>query len=93
MVLTLLFFGIIGFFLYIIYPQLLAVVNNFVHPKKIGFGFGLVLSLGWFGNFLGALIGGYFANAYSASMFYILGIIIFFILIINAIVMKVKYNI
>jgi hypothetical protein len=43
--------------------------------------------------FLGALIGGYFAEVYSATMFYVLGIIILFILIINAIVMKVKYNI
>ncbi len=90
---TLVFFGIVGFLLYIIYPQLLSAVNNFVHPKRIGFGFGLVLSLGWFGNFLGALIGGYFAELYSANMFYILGIIILFILIINALVMKMKYEI
>lgn len=93
LLITLIFFGLVGFLLYIIYPQLLSAVNNFVHPKRIGFGFGLVLSLGWFGNFLGALIGGYFANIYSATMFYVLGIIILFILIINAIVMKVKYKI
>ena len=93
LIITLIFFGIVGFLLYIIYPQLLSAVNNFVHPKRIGFGFGLVLSLGWFGNFLGALIGGYFAELYSANMFYVLGIIILFVLIINAVVMKVKYGI
>jgi len=93
LIITLIFFGIVGFLLYIIYPQLLSAVNNFVHPKRIGFGFGLVLSLGWFGNFLGALIGGYFAEIYSANMFYVLSIIILFVLIINAVVMKVKYGI
>jgi predicted MFS family arabinose efflux permease len=93
LIITLIFFGTVGFLLYIIYPQLLSAVNNFVHPERIGFGFGLVLSLGWFGNFLGALIGGYFAELYSANMFYILGIIILFVLIINAVIMQVKYNI
>ena len=92
LIITLLFFGIIGFFLYIIYPQLLGATNNFTHPKKIGLGFGIVLSLGWFGNFLGALIGGYFANLYSPNMFFILGSLILIILIALAIVMKLKYN-
>ncbi|TFG15393.1 MAG: MFS transporter [Promethearchaeota archaeon] len=92
LILTLLFFGIIGFFLYIIYPQLLAATNNFTHPKKLGLGFGIVLSLGWFGNFLGALIGGYFANLYSPNMFFILGSVILMVLIILAIIMKLKYQ-
>jgi len=93
LIITLIFFGIVGFLLYIIYPQLLSAVNNFVHPKRIGFGFGLVLSLGWFGNFLGALIGGYFANLYSPNMFFILGSVNLMILIALAIIMKLKYNI
>jgi predicted MFS family arabinose efflux permease len=92
LIITLLLFGIIGFFLYIIYPQLLGATNNFTHPKKIGLGFGIVLSFGWFGNFLGALIGGYFANLYSPNMFFILGSLILIILIALAIVMKLKYN-
>ena len=92
LIITLLLFGIIGFFLYIIYPQLLGATNNFTHPKKIGLGFGIVLSFGWFGNFLGALIGGYFANLYSANMFFILGSVILIILIVLAIVMKLKYH-
>jgi len=92
LIITLLFFGIIGFFLYIIYPQLLGATNNFTHPKKIGLGFGIVLSFGWFGNFLGAFIGGYFANLYSPTMFFILGGVILIILIALAIVMKLKYN-
>ncbi|MFX1337454.1 MAG: MFS transporter [Promethearchaeota archaeon] len=92
LILTLLFFGIIGFFLYIIYPQLLATTNNFTHPKKLGLGFGIVLSLGWLGNFLGALIGGYFANLYSPNMFFRIGSAILMCLIILAIIMKLKYE-
>jgi FSR family fosmidomycin resistance protein-like MFS transporter len=93
LIINLIFFGIIGFFLYIIYPQLLGATNDFTHPKKIGFGFGIVLSLGWFGNFLGALIGGYFANLISADMFFVLGSFILVILIGLALIMKLKYNI
>jgi FSR family fosmidomycin resistance protein-like MFS transporter len=92
LLLTLIFFGLIGFFLFTMYPQLLASVSNFTYTKKIGLGFGIVLSLGWFGNFLGALMGGYFANLYSPNVFFILSIFILTLIIVFALIMKFKYN-
>lgn len=90
---TLIFFGIIAILLFLIYPQLLAAVNNITHSKKIGFGYGLMLSIGWFGNFLGSLTGGYFASLYSANMFFILSIVLLTFIITIAVVMKFKYKI
>jgi predicted MFS family arabinose efflux permease len=92
LILNLIFFGLIGLFLFITYPQLLASVTDFTYMKKIGLSFGIVLSLGWFGNFLGALMGGYFANLYSTDMFFILSIFILTIIIVFALIMKFKYN-
>jgi len=89
---TLIFFGVIAILLFLIYPQLLAAVNNITHSKKIGFGYGIMLSIGWFGNFLGSLIGGYLASLYSAIMFFILSIIFLIFIISLAVIMKLKYK-
>ncbi len=89
---TLVFFGVIAILLFLIYPQLLAAVNSITHTKKIGFGYGLMLSIGWFGNFLFSLIGGYFASLYSANMFFIIAIILLFFIIATALVLKLKYR-
>jgi len=93
LIINLIFYAMFGFFLFLMYPQLLAAINNCFHHKKIGFGYGIVLSFGWLGNFLGSLIGGYFANLYSASMFFILSIFIFISIIILSLVIKVFHEI
>ncbi len=93
LLITLIFFAIIGFFLFLIYPQLLATVNDIFRSKKVGFFFGIVLSIGWFGNFLGSLIGGYFADIYSANVFFVLSIIWFLIIICLSVMVKIKHKI
>ena len=89
---TLIFFGVIAILLFLIYPQLLAAVNSITHTKRIGYGYGLMLSIGWFGNFLFLLIGGYFASQYSANMFFIIANILLFFIITTALVLKLKYR-
>ena len=89
---TLIFFGVIAILLFLIYPQLLAAVNDITHSKKIGFGYGIMLSIGWFGNFLGSFFGGYLASLYSANMFFILSIILLTFIITLAVIMKLKYK-
>ena len=74
LIINLLFYALLGFLLFLLYPQLLAAINDCFHHKKIGFGYGIVLSCGWLGNFIGFIIGGYFANLYSAIMFFIISI-------------------
>ncbi len=93
LLLNLLFYGLLGFFLFLMYPQLLAAVNDIFHTKKVGFGYGLVLCLGWFGNFLGSLIGGYYADIYSGDVFFIISIILLIINLILAFIIKVNRNI
>ena len=87
---TLIFYAIIGFFLFLIYPQILAAVNDIFHVKKVGFGYGLILSLGWFGSFLGSLIGGYFADIYSGNVFFVISVILLIIIIQLAIIIKLQ---
>jgi FSR family fosmidomycin resistance protein-like MFS transporter len=89
---TLIFFAVIAILLFLIYPQLLAAVNDITHSKKIGFGYGMMLSIGWFGNFLGSFFGGYLASLYSANMFFILSIILLTFIISLAAIMKLKYK-
>lgn len=93
LIITLIFYALIGFFLFLMYPQLLAAVNDIFHSKKIGFGYGLVLCLGWFGSLLGSLIGGYYADIYSGNVFIVLSIIWLIINIILAIFIKTKHEI
>ena len=93
LILTLIIYAIIGFFLFLIYPQLLAAVNEIFHAKRIGFGYGLVLSLGWFGAFMGSLIGGYFADKYSGDIFLVLSIGGLISVLILALIMKSKESI
>ena len=81
--------GLIGFLLFLMYPQLLASINSHFKHKKIGFGYGLILSMGWLGNFLGSLIGGYFANLYSGIVFFYLSIYIFLIIIILTVLIHI----
>jgi len=88
--LTLIFYAIIGFFLFLMYPQLLAAVNNIFRVKKVGFGYGLILCLGWFGSFLGSLIGGYFADIYSGDIFFVISVILLLIIIQLAIIIKLQ---
>ena len=90
LILTLIIYSIIGFFLFLIYPQLLAAVNEIFRANKIGFGYGLVLSLGWLGAFMGSLIGGYFADKYSGDIFLVLGIGGLISVLILALIMKSK---
>jgi MFS family permease len=92
LIINLLFYALLGFLLFLLYPQLLAAINDCFHHKKIGFGYGIVLSCGWLGNFIGFLIGGYFANFYSAIMFFIISIFIFVIIIILSLIIKIKHN-
>jgi len=73
--------------------QLLAAVNNITHSKKIGLGYGLMLSIGWFGNFLGSFFGGYLASLYSANMFFILSVVLLTFIVSLAVIMKLKYKI
>ncbi len=93
LIFNLFFYGTVGFFLFLMYPQLLAAVNNCFQTNKIGRGYGIILSLGWLGNFLGALIGGYYANLYSPNMFFVLSAISFIIIIIFAFITKLFYKI
>jgi len=92
-IINLIFYGMIGFFLFLMYPQLLAAVNDIFRLKKVGFGYGLVLCLGWFGNFIGSLIGGYYADIYSGDVFFIISIILLFINLILALIIKLNYKI
>ncbi|MFX1443151.1 MAG: MFS transporter [Promethearchaeota archaeon] len=92
LIINLLFYALLGFLLFLLYPQLLAAINDCFHHKKIGFGYGIVLSCGWFGNFIGFLIGGYFANLYSAIMFFIISIIFFVIIIVLSLIIKINHN-
>ena len=88
--LTLIFYAIIGFFLFLMYPQLLATVNHIFHIKKVGFGYGIILCLGWFGSFLGSLIGGYLADIYSGDIFFVISVILLIIIIQLAIIIKLQ---
>ncbi len=90
---NLIFYAVLGFFLFIIYPQLLAAINDCFHSKKIGFGYGIMLSFGWIGNFIGSLVGGFLADIYSANVFYVLGIIILIIIIVILGIIKIKHSI
>ena len=90
LILTLIIYSIIGFFLFLIYPQLLAAVNEIFHSSKIGFGYGVVLSLGWLGAFMGSLIGGFLADKYSGDVFLVLGIGGLISVLILALFMKSK---
>ncbi|MFX1393994.1 MAG: MFS transporter [Promethearchaeota archaeon] len=90
---NLFFYALIGFFLFLMYPQLLAAVNDIFHTKKVGFGYGLVLCLGWFGNFIGSLIGGYYADIYSGDVFFIISIIMLIINLVLATIIKLSHKI
>jgi len=92
-VINLFFYSLIGFFLFLMYPQLLAAVNDIFHTKKVGFGYGLVLCLGWFGNFIGSLIGGYYADIYSGDVFFIISIIMLVINLVLASIIKLSHKI
>lgn len=87
---NLIFYALIGFFLFLMYPQLLAAVSDCFHTKKVGFGYGIILSIGWFGNFIGSLIGGYFADIYTADVFFIISIFCLLFIIIIAVILKIK---
>ena len=93
LILNLLFYALLGFLLFLLYPQLLAAINDCFHHKKIGFGYGIVLSCGWLGNFIGFLIGGYLANVYSAIMFFIISILFFVIIIVLSLIIKINHPI
>ena len=93
LIINLLFYALLGFLLFLLYPQLLAAINDCFHHKKIGFGYGIVLSCGWLGNFIGFIIGGYFANLYSAIMFFIISIFFFVMVIILSLIIKINHNI
>lgn len=93
LIINLLFYALLGFLLFLLYPQLLAAINDCFHHKKIGFGYGIVLSCGWLGNFIGFLIGGYFANLYSAIMFFIISIFFFVMVIVLSLIIKINHNI
>jgi len=93
LIINLIFYAMFGFFLFLMYPQLLAAINNCFHHKKIGFGYGIVLSFGWLGIFIGSLIGGYLANLFSAIMFFILSIFIFIVIVILSLIIKISHEI
>lgn len=93
LVINLIFYAMFGFFLFLMYPQLLAAINNCFHHKKIGFGYGIVLSFGWLGIFIGSLIGGYLANLFSAIMFFIFSIFIFIVIVILSLIIKIYHEI
>ena len=93
LIINLLFYALLGFLLFLLYPQLLAAINDCFHHKKIGFAYGIVLSCGWLGNFIGFLIGGYFANLYTAIMFFIISIFFFVMVIILSLIIKINHNI
>ena len=93
LVINLIFCAVIGFLLFLMYPQLLAAINNCFNVKRIGFGYGLMLSLGWFGNFMGSLIGGYLANLYTANVFFLLSIVNLIIIITLMGITKIFYEI
>jgi MFS family permease len=93
LMINLLFYAMLGFFFFLLYPQLLAAINDCFHHKKIGFGYGIVLSCGWLGNFIGFLIGGYFANLFSAIMFFIISIIFFVWIIVFSLIIKIHHEI
>ena len=93
LLINLILLGLIGFLLFLMYPQLLAAINSLFQHKKVGFGYGLILSMGWLGNFLGSLIGGYFANLYSGIIFFYLSIYIFLIIIILTVLIHFGHSI
>jgi len=93
LIINLIFYAMFGFFLFLMYPQLLAAINNCFHHKKIGFGYGIVLSFGWLGIFIGSLIGGYLANLFSAIMFFILSIFIFIVIVVLSLIIKISHEI
>lgn len=93
LIINLIFYAMFGFFLFLMYPQLLAAINNCFHHKKIGFGYGIVLSFGWLGIFIGSLIGGYLANLFSAIMFFIFSIFLFIVIVILSLIIKIYHEI
>ena len=93
LIINLIFYAMFGFFLFLMYPQLLAAINNCFHPKKIGFGYGIVLSFGWLGIFIGSLIGGYLANLFSAIMFFIFSIFLFIVIVVLSSIIKIYHEI
>ncbi|MFX1558802.1 MAG: hypothetical protein ACFFC9_16245, partial [Promethearchaeota archaeon] len=70
-----------------------AAVNDLFAAKKLGFGYGLILCLGWFGNFIGSLIGGYFADIYSGNVFFIISIVLLIVNLILALIIKASHQI
>jgi MFS transporter, FSR family, fosmidomycin resistance protein len=67
---------IIGYSVLSVYIVIQTEISYYIHFKKLGLGYGLLLGIGWFGGFLSTLFVGYLADIFGPKIFFIFAIIL-----------------